>query len=240
MLSQLWSWRLLLLGHIFHALRFLIAPYNFQTNENLGFHLHKHLDMKTWPLPTLTNISSELMGFVRPQSWGICECTRISTFPFFSGVIFWLWWCQRKAKTPGTQIMPKVEGRERIPLLQLKRIWIYRSFKGILWAGVGRGLGTQHRTLLQHLLWKRGPEQHPAGGSQPFTKDSASPFPGCFSKTKDALYVQTASAKKNKLKRCLFFPGKPMQILTITTLDLNSCEIIKEGDTATLGLKSWV
>lgn len=62
-------------------------------------------------------------------------------------------------------------------------------------------------------------------------------------KTKDALYVQTASAKKNKLRDAFFFQAlavKPTQILTITTLDPNSCEIIKEGDTVTLGLKSCV
>lgn len=67
----------------------------------------------------------------------------------------------------------------------------------------------------------------------------------CLQKLKmHCMYRLPLPRKINSRDAFFFFfqalTGKPMQILTITTLDLSSCEIIKEGATVTLGLKSCV
>lgn len=154
------------------------------------------------------------MGFVRPQSWETCECTRISTFLFFSGVIFWPWWFQGKAKNPRNPNNAKGRRqRKELPFYNLKEY----AFAGVLRESCELGLaeiwehstgpcsstsfgdGVQSYTLLRALL---------LGSPSPRTQHhpSQAAFP-LLTKTKDALYVQAASAKKNKLKRCLFLPG---------------------------------
>lgn len=107
--------------------------------------------------------------------------------------------------------------RKELPCYNLKEY----AFAGVLRESCGLGLaevwehstgpcssssfgnGVQSHTLLGALSLGS-----PSPGTQHHPFQAASQL---LTKAKDALYVQAASAKKNKLKRCLFFPGTRRQ-----------------------------